>query len=290
MKKILFVLIAVFALILYFAPLWNLRLPDGEYPELILPEGVEKRALVVVAHDDDACAMTGLVYKLIRAGWKVDFLTFYHDEHMGYRKQEISLRKKELKRYAESIGLHAIHTHTFQMRKGNMDTIQTPYMPIPVEEMHHHFETDSLRKLIEERIDMFRPSVLLSLDDQFGGYGHPEHLLVSKTMSDICLQRQGAQEFSVRYFYQVVLSELQERRIAHLPVFQEALKIYHADGTPEPSAALYVGDITEQMKIGLTVWESQARNMRKFFPYFQFYPHYIYFRVIDKEYYRVIAY
>jgi LmbE family N-acetylglucosaminyl deacetylase len=289
-KKTILLSIPVFAVLLYLAPLWNLRLPANEYPELVIPTNLEKRAMVAVAHDDDPCAMTGLVYKLIQDGWKVDFVTFYITAEDDKSHVDPSIRKKELQAYADELGINELHFNDFKMRKGNLDPIDGPYMPIPYAQFDEHFETDSLYSILSGYIQEIRPTIVLSLDDVFGGYGHPEHVLVSKTITDICRSEQMSTDFPIKYVYQVVISDLQELKIAHLPVYNEAKKVYMTDGVPNPTNELYVGDVTKQMMFGLHVWKSQRRNIRKFFPYFQFYPHWIYFKVVDREYYRVLEF
>lgn len=290
MKKAVLFAIPVFAVVLYLAPLWNLRLPSDAYPPLAIPNHLDKRAMVAVAHDDDACALTGLVHKLIDDGWKVDFVTFYIPDADDKAHVGASIRKEELRAYAGGLGLNNIYFNDFKMRRGNLDTISAPYMPVPVDQFDTYFETDSLYGMLSQHIEEIRPSVILSLDDEFGGYGHPEHLLVSKTITDICRAEHLNPNFPVRFVYQVVISDAQERRIAHLPVYNEAKEVYMNDGVPDPTAELYVGDATKPKMFGLNVWKSQQRNIRKFFPYFQFYPHWVYFKVVDREYYRVLEF
>jgi len=290
MKKILLITVPVFLVLLYLAPLWNLYLPSNEYPALEIPDVNNKKALIVAAHDDDACGMAGLVSTLSRAGWELTFVTFYNDGD-GRHAPENSIRKEELRQYAEKFGIQNVMHEQFAMRKGNPDTITAAYMPVATELVPHYFKTDSLRALIEEYIDAIQPSLIISLDDEMGGYGHPEHVLVAKTISDICIDMSvSSPDFPVKYFYQNVHSRKQSEHLHTLPVYVEAKKIYKIDGMPIPDAELDVSNLTAEKKFGLSVWKSQVRNIRKFFPYFEFYPHWLYFNVADREYYHILKF
>jgi LmbE family N-acetylglucosaminyl deacetylase len=290
LKKSMIAVIPLVMILIYLAPLWTLRLTETEFPELSFPENIEKKALVIVAHDDDACAVTGLIHKLVSSGWQVDFATFYQDEHNGYRGEDIPLRKKELETFARQIGITNVYQTTFQMRKGTFDTIPEPYMPVAHDNMHHTFEVDSLKAYLETYIQKSSPSIIISLDDKMGGYGHPEHVLVSKTITEICFEKRGSSNFPVKYYCQSVFSDSQEKALVQFPVYRKAKEVYGVDGMPPPNARLSLNNHTKMKRFGLSVWKSQQRNIRKFFPYFQFYPHWIYFKVINQEYYHVLTF
>jgi LmbE family N-acetylglucosaminyl deacetylase len=288
LKKSMFIVIPFALILIYLAPLWNLRLIETDFPEVQFPENLERNALVILAHDDDACAVTGLIDKLTSEGWKLDFATFYLDENDGYRPREIPVRKKELETFSTRFGISALYMPTFKMRKGNLDTIPELYMPVAYSEMPHAFEVDSLEAIISNYIEKSRPSIIVSLDDQMGGYGHPEHVLVSRIITKICTEKSNDAGFPVKHYYQSVFSDHQEKPLAQFPVYNKAKEVYGINGMPSPTAQLSLENRTEAKHFGLSVWKSQQRNIRKFFPYFQFYPHWIYFRVVNKEYYRVL--
>ncbi|MBL0341099.1 MAG: PIG-L family deacetylase [Bacteroidetes bacterium] len=138
---------------------------------------LNKKAMVIVAHDDDDCAMSGTLAKLKAEGWQIQQLNF-----VVHNKNESSISKV----YSgnKSIVEDGIY------RPGK-DTIEFPYVPISREEMEKQFLREKITKGLLENINSFHPSVIFTLDNEMGGYGHPEHIYLSQLVVDLYKQKKS---------------------------------------------------------------------------------------------------
>lgn len=255
---------------------------DESFPEDVFLESVSnKTALIIVAHDDDAMGCAGTIAQLTQKGWQVHFITFYGN----WRQEDNVTRKAEVKKVAEIQQLKSVSLIDFNIQKS--DTIQQPWMPIPYENFDQYFKIDSLKLLIAEAIQKHKPSVIFTLDNIIGGYGHPEHVCVSQCIIDVCKENKG--NFSVQKIYQAVFSRtLNENILKNNPAFVAAKKIYKAQGSPIPTVEIDITENATSKKDCMMAYESQRRNLKKVWPYFNVYPAWIYFRIFPKEYFYVI--
>ena len=137
------------------------------YPEdMFLDTVSNKRALIVVARDDDDCAISGTIARLTARGWKIKQLSLVkHSKKDGSNENPAGIIY---------LGNEAIVADG-QYRIG-LDTMKTLYLPIPYNEIEKQFLTDKVAARLTNKINTFNPSVLFTLDNIKGGYGHPEHV------------------------------------------------------------------------------------------------------------------
>ncbi len=138
-----------------------------------------KKALVIIAHDDDDCLMAGTIAKLSAQGWEIQQLSF----------QVTPLAKGASQHPSEIIcqGNEAILADR-DYRNG-LDTTKYQYLPFPKEQMNKVFKKTKIRAELIKKINDFRPSVIFTLDNEMGGYGHPEHVFISQLVLDLSLAR-----------------------------------------------------------------------------------------------------
>ncbi|HCT31237.1 MAG TPA: hypothetical protein DIW31_11035 [Bacteroidales bacterium] len=257
----------------------NEKFPKDSY----LETEPNKTALIIVAHDDDAISSSGTTTELIKKGWKVHFLSFYGK----WRKQDNPLRKKEVEHVAKIQNLTSIDLIDFSIQK--TDTVKEPWMPVPYSEFPNYFKIDSLKILIQNAINKYQPSVIFSLDNITGAYGHPEHACVSQCIIDVCNEQKLSDSFSVNKIYQAVYTKtMNENIIGDVPVYITAKKVYNADGMPNPDVEINIYGSAKEKKAIMNAYKSQKRNLKKFWPYYNWYPYSIYFKIFDKEYFRII--
>ncbi len=257
------------------------------YPEDNHLDSVQnKRALIIVAHDDDDCAMSGTISKLTENGWKIKQLSF--TKHLVPGKNENAA-------YIICEGNEAILEDGFY-RLG-LDTIKMPYLPIPLEEIEKQFLTEKVAAAIKEKVNTYNPSVIFTLDNVKGGYGHPEHIFLSQVVLD--LFEKG--ELNTQRIYQSVYTDHMEKEIVDtwLKAKMEkwgyphastlANELYGIDGMPEPSVQV---NIQEQAKTKMDYLraypENVRKNLRKFLPYYEDFEAETYFAIFDREFFRVI--
>lgn len=265
---------------------WLSRLKGDEtYPQDTFLDSVSnKTALIIVAHDDDAIGCAGTISELTKKGWKVHFLAFYGN----WRKHDNPVRKKEVEQVAKIQRLASINLIDFSIQKS--DTVKEPWRPIPYSKFPDYMHVDSLKTIIAGIIDRYKPSVLFTLDNVIGGYGHPEHVCVSQSAIDICEARKIDKDFSVQKIYQAVFPKvLNENVLKNNPAFIAAKKVYRAEGSPIPTVEIDIYNSSKEKKRVMISYGSQKRNLRKIWPYYHVYPHWIYFKIFDREHFNVIA-
>ena len=243
-----------------------------------------KTALVIVAHDDDAIGCSGTISELTKRGWAVHFITFYGH----WREQDNSVRKKEVAQVSKIQHLASTDLIDFSLQKS--DTVKEPWRPIPYSRFSDYMYVDSLKTIIAGFIDKYKPSVIFTLDNVIGGYGHPEHVCVSQSVIDVCEDDKMKKKFTVKKIYQAVFPRtLNENILKDNPAFIAAKKVYQAQGSPIPSVEFNIYSSSKEKKQVMMTYESQKRNLKKIWPYYDLYPHWLYFKIFDKEYFRDIT-
>jgi LmbE family N-acetylglucosaminyl deacetylase len=260
--------------------------PKEEYPEdSYLKNAPNKTALIIVAHDDDAAPYSGTTSLLAADDWDISFMCFYNDY---WRPEENPIRKLEMKEAARIQGFRNLELIDFTMRN-RLDTVKQPWMPIPYEEFRGNFNTDLLKMYILNAIKRYNPSVIFTLDNVIGAYGHPEHVLVSQCILELCSLYKDSLDFSVRKIYQSVLPSSQAEKImGNMDVYSEGKRIYGCNGIPSPDVQINISSFSGTKKRVFLAHKSQHRNLKKFIPYYHYYPGWLYFGIFNEEYFRII--
>lgn len=246
-----------------------------------------KKALIILAHDDDDCAMAGTIAKLKAAGWQVKQLSFtvHEARNGGVHPATIICDGNEL-----------ILEDCFY-RKG-LDTMKYPYMPIPKEEMEKQFLREKITAALKTKVDSFQPNVIFTLDNEMGGYGHPEHIFISQLVVDMA----KAGDIKAHRIYQSVFTDHMEKEIVDTWLYNKmknsgypnpsemVKKLYgRENGMPEPSVQVNIEDHGDKkMEYLLAYGEDVRKNLRKFIPYFEDFDAATYFSIFDREFFRVI--
>lgn len=258
--------------------------PTERYPQdSFLDQAGDKRALIIVAHDDDAISCAGTISKLTKQGWTIDYVTFYGKWH-----GEINpLRKKEMEAACKIQGIRTTRYFDFPLQR--TDTVKMPWMPVAYNKFNDYFPMDSIKQIVKAVISENKPTVIFSLDDVIGGYGHPEHVAVSRSVIIACseLRKEGIR--TVKKIYQSVFTPTQaEKAIGDMAAFQTGKKIYQCDGMPNPSVQIDITLSMDQKKSVMTTYQSQQGPIKKIWRYYNWYPTWIYFSIFDREFFHVI--
>lgn len=260
------------------------------YPEETWLGGVEnKRALIIVAHDDDDCAMSGTIAGLSDKGWKI---------------WQISLVATPLKegRVTHPATLicegNELLMPGIPYRKG-LDTMEFPYVPIPLDEMAEQFYTNEMVEAIVRKVEKFKPSVIFTLDHEMGGYGHPEHVYLGQIIIDLFQQGKLT---GVERIYQSVYTDHMEHEILDVWLYNRmkkydfpnpyeiAKQVHGIEGMPEPNVQVTIEPYALEKMTYLREYHYKARkNLRKFIPYYEDFDAQEYFGIFDREFFRVIT-
>ena len=282
---ILIIFVGIFTVAAHIIYLFTLT-PKEKYPEdTYLKNEQNKTALIIVAHDDDAVTFCGTTSLLVENGWDISFMCFYTNL---WKPEEIPIRKLEMEKVAEIQGFKNLEMIDFTLRN-SLDTVKKPWMPIPYNQFPEYFKIDSLKMYIQEAIFKYKPSVIFMIDNVIGLYGHPEHVLVGQVVEEICKLNKDSLDFSVGKIYQLVLPHSQAEKImGNKDTYQNGKIIYGCNGMPPPDVQINISSFAKTKKKVFFAHASQHRNLKKFIPYYHYYPGWIYFRIFNNEYFKVI--
>lgn len=262
------------------------------YPEDSLLQGMNrKKAMVITAHDDDICAMSGTLSKLNAAGWEVAHMVF---------PNESSLRNNTHRRAASYIldTVIWIDMEGKQVRY-NLNENLKAHLAIAKDQFPTHFNIPDIRQKCKELINAFSPSVILTLDNEIGGYGHPGHVFISQLVLDLAKEN----EISPRYIYQNVYPDSMENAIIGERLrrklvkneteefgWDRAKRIYKVTGMPEPSVQVTISaEAHSKMNYLRTYGKRERKNIDYYLPEYEAYDAEVYFAIFDREFFRVIA-
>lgn len=260
--------------------------PDDTY----LAKEPDKKALIIVAHDDDMIGSSGTISMLCDGGWQIREMCFYQQGGLYLKKDSLKnpVRKKDLQTVARLQGVKEVFPIDFNFRRDM--SAEKSYMPIPYSQFGNSFMMDSLEKYIGGYIEKYKPTVIFTLDNIIGGYGHPDHVLISQVVLAYCNKHKDEEGFSVKKIYQPVFPpSLAENIFGSLPVYQEAKKVYAAPGMPNPDVQVNITRYGALKKKALASYSTEQNSIRKFWPYYYWYPSWIYFSIFDRDFFRVIT-
>jgi LmbE family N-acetylglucosaminyl deacetylase len=257
------------------------------YPADVYLDSVNnKKALIIVAHDDDDCAMSGTIAKLTASGWSIKQLSLQNHiiKATGKNPSEIICKGNEL----------ILEDNFYRI---GLDTMKYPYLPIPYSKIQEQFLTEKVAQALIKYVNDFKPSVIFTLDNEKGGYGHPEHIFISQLVKDLFEKN----IIETEKIYQSVYTDHMEKEIVdkwlgeklknwgHPNASEIANELYGIEGMSEPTTYVDISGVAEtKMKYLMAYDEDVRKNLRKFIPYYEEFDASTYFGIFNKEYFRVI--
>jgi len=249
-----------------------------------------KRALIVVAHDDDDCFMAGTIYRLKQEGWVIEQWTL----------QTTPLEKGTSVHPSTVIcnGNKPILDDGDYRNVNPYDSLRLPYLPIPREHFSVVFKTEKVKSALVAKINTFKPTVIFSMDNEMGGYGHPEHVFISQILVDLLQEGKIPAE---RIYQGVATNHMEEEIIVKYltPQMEKwgypspylvGREVYKIDGIPEPNVQVDIVPFADgKMRYLRAYSEDAKKNMRKFIPYYEEFDAQSYFGVFNREFFRVIT-
>ena len=257
------------------------------YPDDTLLGMIDNRkAMVVIAHDDDMCAMTGTLSILNKRGWDIRVLSFPKESGRN------EAHRNACRNILDSVLFFEIAEDAFRM-----DTATIKYNAVPKEKFDKTFNRPLVKNKLMEQVNRFRPSVIFTLDNEIGGYGHPEHVFISQLVLDLA----RVDSLHAGYIYQSVYTDHMENSIMQRHAermiswgfpgdgWESAKQVYGVNGMPEPSVQVeIVGEARVKMDYLLSYNERERKTMGFFIPAFEDYSAEEYFRIFDREFFRII--
>lgn len=256
------------------------------YPEdTILQNISSKRAMVVIAHDDDMCAMSGTMSQLNKKGWEIAVVSFSR-----------SVAQNEAHKKACAHVLNTVHFVDLKPSQYRNDP-DKGYHPIPKTAFDTVFNQSIIIEKYLDKIQSFNPTVIFTLDNEIGGYGHPDHVFISQMVIDLAKETL----ISPKYIYQSVLSsstmdKLMVRRSKLMEGWgypgdgwEKSKKTYGVNGMPEPTVQFNIeSEAKAKMNYLRSYHKGEKKSINFFLPAFEKYDAEEYFEVFDREFFRII--
>lgn len=254
----------------------------------LLQEIAAKRAMIVIAHDDDMCAMSGTISSLNKVGWKIAVMSF---------SKEAERNAAQIEACKDILDTVMFVDMTPQQYRNDLAEGKLPYHAIPKETFNQVFNRSNIENEFVKRIIEFQPTVIFTLDNEIGGYGHPEHVFISQMVIDLATDK----KITPLYIYQSVYTDRMETSIMKrhaerlrswgLPddEWNQSKSTYHVEGMPEPSVQIDIRDEAKSKMEYLRSYNEREREVLDFFiPEFEKFSAEEYFAIFDREFFRVI--
>jgi LmbE family N-acetylglucosaminyl deacetylase len=190
-----------------------------------------------------------------------------------------------------------VELSTSQIRN-DLEKVQTTYEAIPKAKFKQVFNQALMAEHFSRQINHFDPAVIFTLDHEIGGYGHPEHVMVSQLVVEMAKDGQ----INPQYIYQSVFTNHMENTIMARHSrrmkswgfagdgWEKAKQVYQVDGMPEPSVEIKIKSVAElKMNYLRSYKENERKKINYFIPAFEDYTAEEYFSIFDREFYRIIT-
>ena len=185
----------------------------------------------------------------------------------------------------------------FEEQNFRLDSTGINYTAVPKEKFKVLFNRSLVKEKLREQVNDFNPSVIFTLDNEIGGYGHPEHVFISQLVLDLA----KTDSLNTSYIYQSVYtnhmeSSIMERHSIRMKSWgfpgdgwDKAKEAYKVDGMPEPTVQINISKEAQSKMDYLKSYNKRERKTMGFFvPAFEDYSAKDYFKIFDREFYRII--
>jgi N-acetylglucosamine malate deacetylase 2 len=293
MKKLIITIIGFIALISSALWYFKAQIQDDTVPqtETLIPENLPKKALAIFAHPDDEITIIGTMRMLKQQGVETGICYMTRGE-AGLNGSIIDVSK--IKELADT-SLNKLKKKLGQRRTKEVDNIAK------ILELNHHemfdfpdsgtsdVPMDSLKKVVRALIQKYKPSVLFTLDDKVGLYGHPDHRNISRAVLEVFQEDKVKPDFIPQKLYQVTLPK---QMVAFaLKMADGFRKNYPKDptkGLPEANICVNISTFGTYKRNAMLAHVSQRPTFDDMQPGFATVPPSIYFRVFDREYFHLV--
>lgn len=259
------------------------------YPtDTLLQAMNNKRAMIVIAHDDDMCSMAGTISKLHKLGWIIEALSFHKGEERD-KAQKLACRN-----ILDTVSFFDLSYTQWRKDLNKSENIE---LLIPKQKFAETFDSSIVANELIKRVTKFKPSVIFTLDNEIGGYGHAEHIFLSQLVLD--LAKSG--KISPAFIYQSVFTphmtaSIMARHSQRMKEWgfagnewEKAKETYKVSGMPPPTTQIYISNEAKNKMEYLKSYNERERKTIGFFiPAFQDYSAEEYFKIFDREFFNVI--
>ena len=247
------------------------QLNDGAVPRArsLLAPGQPPTVMAIWAHPDDEITSAGTLANLAREGATVVLVYVTRGEaarDTGYSREELAqVRVKEAGAAGATLGAQAVEV--LEWPDGGLATA----------------DGAAIKAVLRERIDHWKPSLLISFDERVGFYGHPDHIAVGRWALEL-----AQEDNSVRRLYQATLPRAMIKLALKLvAAFRDNYPTDPEAGLPAPTVAVPIARQAAAKRRLLDVHASQAKVIADVQPGYDRVPAWLYYRLFDREYFAV---
>jgi N-acetylglucosamine malate deacetylase 2 len=245
---------------------------DDAIPEAEITVTDSTKVLVIMPHADDETIAGGLIALLSDKGARVHLLTLC--EHNETRISELLCS-------ATKLGIESVETAGF---------INNTWDDIMQDKISFWYDQkDSIRTVINNKINSFGADILITYDSEIGGYGHPEHRISAEVTEAIFKENLTNPGFNPAVIYQITLSEnLESFLVSKSPGYELARKLTGSNGLPKPDAAVDIRKYWKVKNEAARCHLSQIDILKRFYITYNAGDEENHINAFSKEYYRVI--
>ena len=243
---------------------------DDEVPIArdLFPAGAPRRAMAIWAHPDDEITSAGALAAMAQAGVELTLVYLTAGEaakDTGHTREALArVRRAEAQAAGEHLG--AAHVEVLDFPDGGLAAS----------------DHVAARAAIAGLIARFQPSVVIAFDEKVGFYGHPDHVQAGRWTREVI--EAGAP--SVRRLYQATLPQpMIALALKLVSAFRDNYPAAREDGLPAPTVAVNIVAQSKRKRRLLDVHVSQAKVIADVQPYADRLPHWLYYRLFDREYF-----
>jgi N-acetylglucosamine malate deacetylase 2 len=227
---------------------------DNSIKKLEMSADENTRVLLVFPHADDEISCVGLASYLKAKGATIHLLTLGHSPETENNKT----RLRELQCSADKLGVEKLDVAGLVVNNWNnimKDNIAFWYD-----------NKDSIKSIIWNKIDSYKPHILITYDTEIGGYGHPEHRISAQLTKDIFNEHQSDSTFTPEKIFQFTLPDkLEEFMLGNIPAYDYSKKLTGSVGLPKPDIVLNIIDYWKIKNEVALCHESQFKTLNKFY-------------------------
>ncbi len=250
---------------------------DNSIKQLEVSADDNTRVLLIFPHADDEITSVGLTSYLKAKGATIHMLTLGHNSQTEINETRI----EELRCSASKMGVEKLEI---------AGLVSNSWEDIMKDSITFWYDNkDSIQSIIWNKIDSYKPHILITYDTEIGGYGHPEHRISAQLTKDIFNAHQSDSTFTVEKIYQFTLPDkLEKFMLSKIPAYSYSMKLTGSNGLPNPDVALNIIDYWSIKNEVALCHKSQYKTLNKFYMVANESDLEVHSKAFNTEYYTVI--
>ncbi|WP_025664731.1 PIG-L deacetylase family protein [Aquimarina megaterium] len=227
---------------------------DNSIKKLEVEADVNTRVLLIFPHADDEITCVGLTSYLKSQGARIHMLTLGHNSKTKINETRI----EELNCSATKMGVEKLEIAGLVINK--WDDIMSDNISF------WYDKKDSIKSIILNKIERYKPQILITYDTEIGGYGHPEHRISAQLTEEIFHEKKTDSLFSLEKIYQFSLPDkLENFMLSEIPAYDYSKTLTNSKGLPNPDVALNITDYWKTKNDVALCHKSQFKILDKFY-------------------------